>query len=147
MSISNTSQTEFPSEFPCFDQEDVGSIWIGSFPSEDAFESYIDSAYDEDGNSTNRFSIDSGLGWFDHDFQEASYHPRGLAEPRKSLTNTSYIDSFIHDAEPVIRQNATTNNANSILLRYNYTYSEAYADKAAKAGCKLTYIGTFPYST
>lgn len=128
-----------------FNKQGVVSIWIGSFPTEEAFDTYIDWIYNEDGESTNQFAADSGIYWFDHDFQEASFYANGLGTPTDALKGNSYESSFFSEAKPLLQRKITPTD-NAILLLYDYTYSYSMAEVAERSGCKLKYVGTFPYS-
>ncbi|MEO5952643.1 MAG: immunity 22 family protein, partial [Chloroflexia bacterium] len=93
----------------------------------------------------NRFATDSDLIWFDHDFQEASFHQEVLRERRITLQGTSYLNSFIDKAERLLQQVVTASD-NAIFLLYNYTCSNQMSEVAERDDCKLIYVGTFQYT-
>ena len=83
------------------DRQGVVSVFLGTFPSREEFETYLEETYDEDRSeigATCPFWTDLGVDWLDHDFQDAHYEgdvPVTLdvffADP------FSYLDSFRTD--------------------------------------------------
>jgi hypothetical protein len=124
-----------------FEQEGVVSAWVGLFESEADLFDYAEWKYDEDGETSSEFATHSGLGWFDHDFQEANSlgtHPTQLVE---ALHGHAYVHSFRDALAEALEQEPT--DWNSLFLLYDCAYvpSRAHPSRA----CRLRYVGTFPY--
>lgn len=120
-----------------FEAEGSVSLWLGNFASAEDFENYIDFIYDDDGNCTCQFADDAGLGWFDHDFQEATFYSDGIQDTAQLLAY-SWSSSFIKEAVAAI--NIVGVDANALFLLYDCAYSQTAANN-----CRLHFIGTFPY--
>jgi hypothetical protein len=126
-----------------FDREGVVSVWIGSFVSENDLLDYADWKYDEKGDSASAFASHSGLGWFDHDFQEANFLGAHPSRPREALGGHSYVESF-GDAVAEALAHEQTTDWNSLFLLYDCAYDPERAHPSR--ACRLRYVGTFPYS-
>src|SRR5262249_41765779 len=58
-----------------YHRQSVVSVFLGTFPSEQAFANYLKESYPdgEDGKATCPLWDDLGIRWFDHDYQDARY--------------------------------------------------------------------------
>ena len=127
-----------------FEKDGIVSLWVGAFRSEDDLFGYLEFRYDDDGNASSQFASHSGLGWFDHDFQEASFLGGHPSDKRAALEGHSYIESFIDVASEALEKVPNT-DWNSVLVLYNCSYDPASAHPSK--ACQLIYVGCFGYSS
>lgn len=120
----------------------IVSLWIGHFANEDALFAYVDMTYDVDGKATCAFANDAGIGWFDHDFQEAQYVADGLHAPEPALLAHSWAASFVAEAASAI-QAACHDADNAVFLLYDYAYAPAATQP--KPSGPLRFVGAFGY--
>lgn len=125
-----------------FEAEGILSLWIGHFAGEDDLFEYVDFRYDDDGNSSCQFALDAGLGWFDHDFQEAHYTEAGLTDAAQVLVGHSYSASFIEPAVAAITQFRRPQD-NAVFILYDVAYNPLEVQPRSTA--RLRFVGTFAY--
>jgi len=126
-----------------FEREGMLSVWVGSFDSEQDLLAYVEWTYDEDGEAMCPFAIDAGLGWFDHDFQEANYIRSPLTPPHDALAGHSYLESF-QDAVAAALEQQDRQTWNSLFLLYDCVYDPGQARPSA--ACRFRFVGVFRYS-
>jgi Immunity protein 22 len=123
---------------------DLVSVWIGDFPSEDAFNEYLEEDYSaagEDDFPACRFWDDLGIRWHDHDFQEAVFRPEPL--PVGDLVaGVSWVESYKADLLRRCRDLGISRaNAAVVIYEYDYAPPEPFASP------HLRFVGSFRYST
>jgi hypothetical protein len=126
-------------------KEGVVSVFLGTAPSKQVFDDYLQETYHGDSpgiNFTCPLWDDLGVGWLDHDFQDAVYEgdiPVALDVFLAELI--SYIDSFRAD---VIKACARLgiDNVNAGVFLYNFAYPSARPFRSSF----LRFVGTFPYT-
>jgi hypothetical protein len=76
---------------------EVSHIWLGRFPSEEAFEAYFEETYPDDEQNTpiSRFAEDQGTWFYDHDWVERSFNDAG--DLRSKIEPHSYSASYLDD--------------------------------------------------
>lgn len=125
-----------------FEKEGFVSIWIGNFPSRDFFDDFLKESISDDyeiSEPINNFSDDIGIGFYDHDFQEADYY----AEPvsiDELLSQFSYIESFIDE----VKQKSEIDGlgkANTAILLYDSDFRELDMRNSKF----LIFVGAFPF--
>ena len=119
------------------------SLWVGEFSNEPELHTYLDFQYDENGNAWSEFGKHSGIGWFDHDFQEAVFFAEPPERIEKALEGCSYADSFVEDVSDAFA-GRPQGSWNSILLLYDCVYDPAKAHPSQAS--RLRYVGTFRYT-
>lgn len=127
-----------------FEKEGFVSIWIGSFSSREGFEDFLEESISDDHEITqpiNKFSEDIGIGFYDHDFQEADYYDEPVSI-EKLLSQFSYIESFIDDVKNESEKDGLEKNNTAILL-YDHDFSELHMSNSKF----LTFVGAFPFQT
>jgi hypothetical protein len=126
------------------DRQGVVSVFLGTFPSREEFETYLEETYDEDRSeigATCPFWTDLGVDWLDHDFQDAHYEgdvPVTLdvffADP------FSYLDSFRTDLlEACARQGIDKVNAGIFVYDYTHRNDRPFPSP------HLRFVGSFTY--
>jgi hypothetical protein len=125
-----------------FVKDGVISVWVGEFSSKRDLDSYVEWTYDEDGEGQCAFARYSGLGWFDHDFQEANYLAHHPTDYVAALSGHSYQESF-RDPVGAALVAAGDRAWNSLFLLYGCAYdpNKAHPSKS----CRLRFVGCFPY--
>ena len=127
-----------------YEAEDRVSVWIGTFPSEEAFNDHLKedySATDEDDFPKCRFWEALGIRWHDHDFQETIFRPDPVAI-EDLVANMSWVDSY--KTELLKRCNELgISKANTAIVICEYDYPLA----AGFSSPNLTFVGSFRYST
>ncbi len=113
------------------DKENVVSIWIGNFKSENEFAEFVKEQYDDEGDllpSTfmKMFRID----YIDSDSQEILFQENLSKE---DLLQASYAETFINKMGNI--------SGNSIVLLYDFCYTGQ-----VKEAENLYFIGTFDYN-
>lgn len=129
-----------------FGCDGILSVWAGRFDSEDELFDYTDWKYDEDDEDaepTNAFANHSGLGWFDHDFQEANFVGEHPSSPADVLEGHSYVESFRDEVASALAK-LRRKEWNSLFLLYDCAYDPDRAHPSNAS--RLHYIGSFPYS-
>ena len=127
-----------------YEAEDVVSVWIGTFPDEDAFSDYLKEDYSakaEDDFPKCRFWDDLGIRWHDHDFQEAVFR-RDLMQVGDLIAGICWVDSYKAD---LLRRCSELgiSKANVVIVMCEYDYPL----EAGFISPYLTYVGSFRYST
>jgi hypothetical protein len=127
-----------------YEAKDLVSVWIGDFPSEDAFDEYLredDSAADEDDFPKCQFWEDLGIRWHDHDFQEAVFQ-RERPPIEDLVAGISWIESYKAELLGRCRELGILRaSAAVVIYEYDYAPPEPFASP------HLRFIGSFPYST
>jgi len=125
-----------------FEAENILSIWVGAFADEADLFDYVDWKYDEDGDSHCDFATDSGIGWFDHDFQEANFIGAIDEDWQKILQPHSFSASFAGEVVNALKS-LWQDNWNSIFILYECDYNPEKARPTKSP--RLHFIGTFAY--
>lgn len=86
----------------------VVCVWAGSFASEQDHRDYMDMQYDDDGDATSRFGIDTGLEWYDEDFLESWWIEGFSAEKLETyVRGVLHSDVFYDELKDIVAgQNA-----------------------------------------
>ena len=126
-----------------FSSDGLVSLWVGQFASVADLDQYIDFVFDEDGNAASAFSSTSGMGWFDHDTQEAAYLGEQPQDPQELLSRFSHGPSFAQVAATAISE-GTCKEWNSVVLLYDCAYNPSRGHPSQS--CRLTFVGAFPYA-
>lgn len=114
-------------------KENLVSIWVGNFNSEDDFDEYIGENYDEDGDMVpSIFMNDFEMGHIDHDFQESEFFDKKLT--KDDIVDFSYAETFID------KINEANLMGNAIILLYDFEYSGEVQTKN-----NVNYIGAYDY--
>ncbi|KVH73005.1 hypothetical protein WJ42_23000 [Burkholderia cepacia] len=116
------------------------SVWIGKFVNEDDLTDYIENTYDENGDSSNQFRDDTGIGWFDDGFREADMLQPQLSL-RENIVGFSWIDSFADELIPKIEATRRADD-NGLILLYNFDYQSAGSVGPAP---RVRFVGTFDF--
>lgn len=125
-----------------FEKDGFVSIWIGNFSSREALENFLAESISDDYEITqpiNNFSEDIGIGFYDHDFQEADYYDEPVSI-EKLLSQFSYIESFI-DAVKKESEKDELEKTNTAILLYDYDFRELDMSNSKF----LTFVGAFPF--
>jgi hypothetical protein len=125
-----------------FQRDGALTIWVGWFESLDELMDYVDWKYDDEGDEHCLFANHSGLGWFDHDFQEANFLGHYPADIRASLEGLSYQDSFIDVVTVALEKQHP--DWNSLFLLYDCAYDPDRGHPSR--ACRLRHVGTFDYT-
>ena len=112
--------------------ENIVSIWIGDFESEEKFITFTQEQYDEEGDCRpslfmEAFEIDD----LDHDFQEILFQ-ENLS--KNDIEQASYAESFID------KINDNSLKGNCIILLYDFNYKGK-----VQTNNGLHFLGTFKY--
>lgn len=124
-----------------WEKEHFVSIWIGNFPSRDFFDDFFEEYISDDheaGSPINVFSADIGIGFYDHDFQEAEFFEESLPV-EKLLEQFSYADSFIEEVKNKLKTEKI-GNVNVVILLYDSDFRDLPITNKL-----ITFIGSFPY--
>lgn len=129
-----------------YQSEDLVSVWVGIFPNQQSFDDYLEEIWPDDEEEDKpvecAFWQELGISWNDHDFQEAHFE----AEPVDIATLLSRGLSFVDSYGLAVRQacqERCINRSNAIVLIFEYDYPV----QANFISTRLTYLGSFPYST
>lgn len=127
--------------FDDFKDENIVSVWIGKFSTEEDFFEFIEFKFDSEGNASNLFCKEAGLSWFDEDFQDTAF-----MDQEKSLSatlkNISWITSFEKELTAMLAR-FPKNYYNSLFLLYDFRYKSESAKPDNNS--RLKYIGSFNY--
>lgn len=119
------------------------SIWVGEFSSQAEFDSYFAETIDGDSDADapiNRFAHDIGVGFYDHDSQEAEFKGEGL--PVKDLlTGFWFADSYLESAAAVAAL-IGIERANAAVLLFDWNYEKS-ADPTSES--PLSFLGSFEF--
>ena len=118
------------------------SVWIGTFPGQDAFDDYLKEEYSSDGDDVScRFRDDLGIHWHDHDFQEAVFQANSVPVT-DLISGVSWIESYKTE---LLARCSTLGIAtgNAVIAISEYNFPEA----AGLHSPHLTFVGAFSYST
>lgn len=112
------------------EKENVVSIWVGNFQSEEEFNVFLQEEFDEEGDSLPSvfmkvFEID----YIDIDFQEAVFQ-ENLS--KDVLLQASYADTFADKVDNL--------SGNSIILLYDFCYTGKVRETK-----EIRFLGTFEY--
>ncbi len=125
-------------------QEDVVSLWVGNFSSEDALRAHLETSYSPDGDfQGSRFTRDFGIAYYDEDFFEAEFYQEPLSALRRLLNGFSYHSQIIPQFEALVGPNLPT-ACNSAVLLYNFRYLEPTPPVAASSA-PLRFVGSVGY--
>lgn len=127
-----------------FDSEKEGivSIWVGKFSSQYEFDAFFEEKIDENAEIStplNKFAEVIGIGFYDHDLQEANYFGNELLSVKEILSPFSYADSFLESAVRSAEQKQIQ-RANIGILLFDFLYEE----NSVKTD-KIVFIGSFEY--
>jgi hypothetical protein len=127
-----------------YEAEDLGSVWIGTFPDEQTFNDSLE----EDYSSTNdhefprcRFWDALGIQWHDHDFQEATFSSAAIPI-EKLIAGISWVESYKADLLKRCTELGIS-RANTVIVMYEYDYPP----EAGFNSPNLTFVGSFRYTT
>jgi hypothetical protein len=127
-----------------YETEDLVSVWIGTFPDENAFNEYLKEDYSskgEDDFPRCRFWDDLGIRWHDHDFQEAVFRGE-MVSIEDLVVGISWVDSYKDELlKRCSELGISKANAAIVICEYDYP-REAGFDSAS-----MTFVGSFRYST
>jgi len=112
------------------EEENMVSVWIGNFDSEEQFFKYIYFYYNENGNPSSSFTDDFGINYYNEDFQEAVFSN----DLSKEIEGLSYAESFVTHLE-----NTNLSKYNSLLCLYDFDYKHSISKSA------LVFVGSYPY--
>jgi hypothetical protein len=124
-----------------FAKPNVVSAWVGTFADEADFERYIDWIYDADGTDRCRFAEHLGLGWFDHDSQEAEFLPAPPDDVAEFIAQFSYAESFGSQLTQTLSERQDPWNAILLLFDCEYDPGRGHPSNAAR----LQFVGSLPY--
>ena len=132
--------------YSCFDRPGRVSLWLGDFTERSDFESYLDDgvywASDDETTPLNRFAAEFGIGYYDHDFQDAHWSEKGKVPIGVLLKGASYVDSFLPRAVQAAEQ-AGWRAATTFVLLYDFDYS---LRRKPPSDSRMVFIGTFDYT-
>ena len=115
------------------EKENIVSIWIGNFNSDDDFNKYIEEAYDENGaRSPSIFMTDFEIKRIDHDLLESDFFDEKLT--KDDLIGFSYDETFIDKIDEALL------TGNCIILIYDFEYSGGVKTKN-----NVSFIGAYKY--
>jgi Immunity protein 22 len=127
-----------------YEAMDLVSVWIGTFPNEEAFNDYLKenhAATDEDELPKCHFWEDLGIRWHDHDFQEAVFR-RDLVSVQELIANISWVESYKTELlERCAELGITQANAAIVICEYDYPPEAGFESP------HLNFVGSFRYST
>ena len=123
------------------EQQGVVSIWVGSFPSAEAFEDYLREQYEADGAPISRFAGETGLDWYDHDLLEAQRYEAPLAVSA-AVGPLSFSASYINAASQAAQQ-LGMGPINTVVLLIDCAYASDQAVPTDRS--PLKFLGAFPY--
>ena len=103
-------------------RENRVSLWLGFFQSKQEFMSYIEVAYDEDGNFIpSKFQNDYAIDEYDLDAIESDWISEKCSDVKSLLAGFSEDKIIIPQFNKLLK-NEKIENYNSIVLLYNYDY-------------------------
>ena len=89
-------------------------IWVGKFPSKDAFLSYMEESYhDDDNQPINKFASDHKISFYDTDWEESFYDES--EELVDLVSHGSYSKDYKDDLLKALKSNNIT-SANTIII-------------------------------
>jgi len=113
-------------------ENNVVSIWLGNFESDEKFQEFISEEYDDEGDTLSDFTTSFCIDYIDEDFQETLFQDVITID---DLSQFSYAESFIDKINKDILQ-----QSNCVIFLYNYHYSGKI-----KSSNNLNFIGTYKY--
>ena len=117
--------------------ENKVSLWLGNYINAEELNSYINIHYDEDGNTIpSKFQIDFDIEKYDTDAIESDWISEPCESVDKLLAGFSGDLEIIAKFKPILK-NVDLRRYNSILLLYNFEYSERDL-----IGTGMDFIGT-----
>ncbi len=117
--------------------ENKVSLWLGKFENAEAFNTYINIGYDEDGNTIpSNFQIDFGIEKYDLEAVESDWMSDPCEDIDTLLTGFSNDFEIIPEIKPFL-ENIDLKEYNSILLLYKFDYSQVNQE-----GKEMRFIGT-----
>lgn len=114
------------------EKENVISIWIGNFESEEAFAAFIEETFDEDGDmEPSPFMKAFEIEYINPDFQEVLFQDN---LSKDDLLQASYAESFIDKLDN------HSLRGNSIVILYDFCYVGEKQEIE-----NFRYLGSFDY--
>jgi len=126
------------------EEEGTVSVWIGRAVGETEWAKAIEIETSLDGETWGSpFTRAFGIDFYDDDFQEAMYYPRGRARLDLFLQGVSYADQVIPQIEQLDHKH--TPDDNCFVLLYNFNYSNG-AQKWESEDVALRFVGKVAYT-
>lgn len=125
-----------------YDRENFVSIWAGNLDSRQKFDRFFEERIEEDASiedPLNNFAESIGIGFYDHDFQEAVFNDDGAVSLRIMLEALSFPTSYIDQAAAAANQ-SNLGEVNTVMALYNFYYAGT-----VKADAPLRFVGAFAY--
>lgn len=120
------------------------SIWVGEFASRAEFDNYLEETIDGDSDADapiNRFAGDIGVGFYDHDSQEAEF--KGESLPIKDLlTGFWFADSYLENAAAAAAL-VGIERANAAVLLFDFDFNR---NLQANSASPLGFVGAFEFN-
>lgn len=123
------------------ERENFVSTWAGNFNSRDEFDRFFEERIEEDGSiedPLNDFAASIGVGFYDHDFQEAVFNDDGTVSLRVMLEPLSFSTSYIEQAAAANQINL--GEVNTVMAPYDFYYAGT-----VKTDAPLRFVGAFAY--
>ncbi len=124
-----------------YERKGYVSVWLGCFPNTSTCEEYLTETYNEDGDASSHFWSDLGVGWLDHDLQEAHYEESGPVPVEQFFRRgLSYLDSF---REPLLEacRKRGIQSAGAVIFVFDLVYPEQQPFPSPY----LKFVGAFAY--
>jgi hypothetical protein len=127
-------------------QEGFVSLWMGTSPSMEALNEYVELGYDEDGQFVpSRFMLDFHLDQWDEDFREVDFLEKHWTTVASVLEGCSWDDQIIPQFEKQIGK-ALDFPVNALILLFDYNY-KSETKKASTGGISMRFMGVATYKS
>lgn len=124
------------------EREDFVSIWAGNLNSRAGFDRFFEERIEEDASiedPLNNFAASIGVGFYDHDSQEAVFNDDGTVSLPVMLEPLSFSTSYINQAAAAADQ-SNLGEINTVMALYDFYYGGT-----VKADAPLRFVGAFAY--
>lgn len=118
------------------------SLWVGSSPSRDALQDYVDIDYSTtDLSRLSRFADDFGTGLYDHDFMETDVTEKSTRSLSELLQGCSYNSVVVPTFLRLIGEQLPV-EANAFVLLYDFQHHGSLGTAPVASGpVELRYMG------
>ena len=126
-----------------FEKAGMVSIWVGEFSSQNEFNDYLQETIDGDAEvdvPINRFAHDIGVGFYDHDSQEAEYKHEHL--PVKDLLAGFWRANSYSESAAAAAELIGVERANTAVLLFDWKYRES---TKRISNSPLRFLGSFGF--
>ena len=115
-------------------------IWLARFASEEALDAYFEENYDkeDDDEPINKFALDQGETFYDHDWVERSFE--GGGDLRTLIDGHSYSENYIDEVIKLAGERKIE-GANAFIMADRNEFENPKAVEAADY--QLWYVGVF----